>query len=108
MNKSQFASLVDTLGSAGSHTAAKAPQLVTAIDKMTFRSIGKAEEALVNAYGVDACMIHIKAASLVIPPTKFDFFTIGTMKYTVQAVTPKLELGTGIVIGYVCFCKGNG
>jgi len=108
MNQSQFNSVIDYMGFPGTHTRAKSPQTVTNISKLTINSIVRAEEALVNAYGVDACRIHIKAGSLPVPPEKFDYFTIDNMRHTILGVLPKLELGTGTIMGYACYCKGNG
>jgi hypothetical protein len=107
MITAEFNAIIDNLGAPGSHEMAKAPGTITPITKIAMQSIGRSEESLVNAYGVDGRRIHIKASSLPIPPEKFDVFIIGTQRHAVADVQPKLEAGTGLIMGYQCFCKGT-
>lgn len=107
MIKADFDAIIDRLGSPGSHEMAKAPGTITPITKIAMQSIGRSEEALVNAYGVDGRKIHIKASSLLVPPEKFDLIVIGTQRHAITDVQPKLEEGSGAVMGWQCFCKGT-
>jgi len=106
MNSQMFNSLLNGLGGPGIHIRA-VDGTVTDIPRMVTQSIGRSEEALVNAYGVDGRKVHIRAGDLPFPPEKFDIFVIGTQRISVVDVQPKLEIGTGLVLGYQCFGKGT-
>jgi hypothetical protein len=104
MNVEQFSELVNTLGIPGTHTVATTAAAAD-IPKLLFRTIGRAEEQLVNAYGADAAVIITLAASGTI--SKFDEFKLKGMRYIVQAVMPRFDIDTGNVMGYTNYCKGG-
>jgi hypothetical protein len=109
MNRTEFDAHVNVLGVPGSHRTVATPEVVTALDKVLCGSIGRVatELPLVNAYGITARQIHIKASSLLVEPVKFDVVTVGGKDYVLEAVLPKLEVGTGIVMGWVCYSVGD-
>lgn len=107
MNKAEFDTVIDRLGVPATHRQAKAPNTETAIARLTIQGVGKADEAVVQAYGVMTRQIHIKSASLPAAPEKFDAIIIGGITYVIEAVMPKFESGTGAVLGYACYCKGK-
>lgn len=107
MTKSEFDTVINTLGVPATHTMAKAPNTITAVPKLTIQGVGRAEEAIINAYGVTARQIVIKAASLLTPPEKFDVISIGSERHVIEAVMQKYETGSGDVMGYSCYCKGK-
>jgi len=106
MNAQMFNSLINGLGVPATHLRAVDGE-ATDIAKAVSQSIGRAEEALVNSYGVDGRKVHVRASDLPLPPEKFDIFIIGSQRISVIDVQPKLEVGTGIVLGYQCFGKGT-
>lgn len=107
MIKADFDAHIDAIGGPVTHHQAIAPSAVTSIDKALVTSVGVAEETIINAWGVDAKKITIKADSLATPPKKHDRFVIGTQEHTVVAVVEKLAEGTHAMLGYLCYCKGN-
>lgn len=98
-----FDTAVDTLGTSISWTQAKAPnQTITAT--MGIRTVGAKDVELINSYGIGAKILTVKAASLPIPPEKFDEFVINSESYTADAVHP-VRVNDQLV-GYKVYCRG--
>jgi hypothetical protein len=70
-----------------------------------FASMGKQDEALVNAYGVAAKVITIRADQIANIPEKFDTMFIGAERFVLAGVHP-IYCGPA-VIGYKCYAKGS-
>ena len=79
--------LLDLIGVQAVWTQAKAPNQ-TANIKVGVRTLGRDEEAMVNAYGVGAKAFVVKATDLPIEPIKFDAITIDGEVYVVDGVFP--------------------
>jgi len=75
------------------------------IPQVGFASVSKTDEALVNAYGVAAKVITVRAGDVVTPPSKFDIITVGAEKFTLADAHP-IHCGTA-VIGWKCFSTGR-
>ena len=109
MLKANFDMVINTLGYPGQHESA-VTGVVTLIPKLTLQSLGRAaraEEALVNAYGVDSMQIHLMATSLPAAPQKFDIFTVSGQRLIAQGVMAKREETSGDIIGYQVYVKGD-
>jgi len=99
-----FNQAIGALGlSASIHYAKGQPD--KAIPQVGFASVSKTDEALVNAYGVAAKVITIRAGDVTTPPSKFDIVTIGVEKFTLAAAHP-IHCGTA-VIGWKCYSMGR-
>lgn len=107
MNKSEFEATINAVGVPAVFTPVAAPSLPIAIDRVGFQSLAKAEETIVNAYGVNGRQIHIKASSLPAPPVKYDVVTVGGVRCVLESVIPKFEHGSGAVMGWACYCVGE-
>ena len=70
------------------------------------RGFGADETELVNAYGVNGCEMIVKASDFAAQPEKFDQFTVGSERYTVDAVRPQRGFNNSVIL-YRCFCKGK-
>lgn len=101
--RSQFETAVDMLGVPATWSRAKAPtptQLLT----VGFRTAGVKDAEIVNAYGINATIITVRATGVATAPEKFDSFTIQGIRYTADAVHP-IHLA-GAVIGWKVYCQG--
>ena len=110
MTRQEFETHINTLGSPGVHTAVSS-SVVTNVDKVISARVGKVgsvgEDAIVNSYGITARQLLIKASSLPAPLERFDTVKVGGQLYVIDAVLPKLEVGTGFVMGWVCYAVGD-
>jgi hypothetical protein len=75
------------------------------IPHVGFASVSKTDESLVNAYGVAAKIITIRADDVTTPPSKFDIVTVGAEKFTLADAHP-IHCGTA-VIGWKCYSTGR-
>ena len=98
-----FNRAIATLGLPASISPAKGGKSIS-IPAVGFASIGRQDETLVNAYGVAAKVITIRADQMgATVPAKFDTVTIGSEKFVLAAVHP-IHSGTA-VIGWKCYSK---
>jgi hypothetical protein len=98
-----FNKAIATLGLPASLSPAKGGAAVN-LGEVGFASLGRQDEALVNAYGPAAKVITIRADKTgSVTPAKFDTVTIGAEKYVLAAVHP-IHSGTAI-IGWKCYSK---
>ena len=70
-----------------------------------FKTVGVKDEATVNAYGMGARIITIRAGDLPVAPEKFDRITVGGETDAIEDVQP-VHLG-GTLLGWRCFIKGK-
>ena len=61
--------------------------------KVGFRTLGRDDVELINAYGIGARAITLCENDADILPEKFDSFLIGNEEYIVQAVHPAYIMG---------------
>lgn len=100
---SAFDQVVDLLGTNFTWNQAKSPN-GTAQAVCGIKTVGAKDIELINSYGIGAKVLTIKAASLPVPPEKFDEFTVNGEVYTADAVHP-VRINDQIV-GYKCYCRG--
>ena len=70
------------------------------------RNFGSAETEVVASYGIDGVEIICRAKDFVVPPMKFDRFTIGNLVYTAQDVKEQRGFQNQLLV-YRIFCKGK-
>ena len=72
-----------------------------------FKTAGVRDEAIVNAYGVGAKIITVKASDFTTPPEKFDTFQFdgNNETYKADTVNPK-HIGAEVVF-YTIYIKGK-
>jgi len=104
--KTEYDRAVDSLGFPATFTVAKTDASIK-IPKVGFATIGRDDDALIQAYGVGARVITIKASDVTAPPVKFDRITIGAEVFTFEAVHNVHLPGTGAIIAYRCFSRGK-
>jgi hypothetical protein len=95
--------VVDTLGVPATWTQTKSPN-ATADVVVGFRTLGYADEALINAYGIGAKVLTIKVSAVAVVD-KFDRITVGPETYTIDAVMP-VHLN-GVHLFHKCYVKGK-
>lgn len=103
----EYALLIDTLGVPAKLHYTKLPADVVSLAKIGFATVSKQDDAIINAYGVGARIITIKASDVTRAPIKFDRIEVGSEFYTIDTVTNVHLPGTGTVVGYRCFAKGH-
>lgn len=69
------------------------------------KTAGLRDEPIINAYGIDAVVISIKADDLPAAPKKFDRLTIAGTINVLHDVR-EVNLG-GVVIGWKCYVRGT-
>jgi hypothetical protein len=99
-----FSMTINTLGAPMKWVQAKAPK-ATAEIIAGFRAVGVRDVALVNAYGVEAKIITVRAGTTPVPPAKFDSFEVAGEVYVAQAVHE--VHANERLLGYKLFCKGR-
>jgi hypothetical protein len=95
--------VVDTLGVPGTWAQTKSPNATKDV-VVGFRTLGYADEALINAFGIGTKVLTIKAKDIAVVE-KFDRFTIGTETYTIDAVMP-VHLN-GVHLFHKCYIRGK-
>lgn len=106
-DKASYDRLIDVLGIPASLHYTKVPADVHPLPKIGFATVSKQDDAIINAYGVGARIITIKASDVTRAPIKFDRVQVGSEFYTIDTVTDVHLPGTGSIVGYRCFCKGH-
>lgn len=96
--------LIDTIGVPASLQVSKTGAVVS-LRRVGFASVGRMEEALVNAYGVTGKVITVKAADA--EPVRLDRIVVLGESYTIDAVNPIHAPGSGTVVAYRCYVKGK-
>ena len=72
------------------------------------QSTAKAQESIVNAFGVNGTSVQIAADALPIPPEKFDSFIDGNgTRYVIDTVVKHEARGTGAAVSFTCYAKGK-
>jgi hypothetical protein len=101
--KAQYDRTIDVLGVPMMWAEAKSAATASLVAGLRIAS--DAENAVVQAYGVGARIITIKAASLPQAPVKFDRFIMGGEVMVAEHVSP-VHL-TGKLVGYRVYVKGR-
>jgi len=96
--------VIDTLGVPADWEQAKAPYAKKCGFNIGFKTVGFKDEELINAFGIGAKVFTVKVSDIAVIE-KFDRFTIGEEKYTIDAVMP-VHLN-GVQIFHKCFVKGK-
>lgn len=102
--KGSFEQVIELLGSPCVWTQAKPPHATKTV-RAGFRTAGAQDTEVVNAYGMGAKIITLKAADFTTAPEKFDKLQFGTERYTADSVQP-VHLNAA-VIGWKIFVKGQ-
>ena len=86
-------------------TAAKPPSpSATVVGHL--RQLGKGDEELINAIGIDGVEITCKADDFPQAPVKFDAMVVKGHRYVVQDV--RMQVGfSGVPLLYRLYCKGR-
>lgn len=102
--KRNFEGAVAMLGVTATWSRAKAPtptkQLV-----LGFKTAGVKDTEIVNAYGINAVVLTVRAMDVTVAPEKFDTFTVNGVRHTADAVHPVNLNGT--VIGWKVYVRGS-
>lgn len=102
--KSQYERVIDTLGVPMSWTHIKSGLTLSVIGGI--KIAGNEDIAIVNAYGIGARIITVKASSFpTTHPEKFDKFVVGSETYIIENVSPVHF--NGELVGYRVFTKGR-
>ena len=102
--KGSFEQVVGLLGVPSTWTQAKPPHGTAAIN-VGLKTAGPKDVEIVNAFGIDAKILTIRAIDMTTPPEKFDTFTVNGERFTADAVHPVLLNGT--VIGWKIYIRGS-
>lgn len=99
-----FEGTVAMLGVTATWSRAKAPtptqQLV-----IGFKTAGVKDTEVVNAYGINAVVMTVRAVDVSVAPEKFDAFIVNGVRHTADAVHP-VHLN-GVVIGWKVYVRGS-
>jgi hypothetical protein len=101
--KSSFERAVADLGVPASWERAKVEGSAARLT-VGFRTAGVKDEAIVNAYGINAVIMTVLASEALVPPEKFDSFIVQGVRHTADAVHP-VNLN-GEVIGWKVYVRG--
>ena len=102
--KSEYERIIDTLGVQMNWTQAKPPRNTKQV-VAGMKIAGVQDDAIVQAYGVGARIITVKAADFATAPEKFDKFAVGTESHIAEAVH-QVHLNAQL-IGYKIYVKGK-
>ena len=102
--KASFNTTINMLGVPAVWSQAKAPE-ATANITVGFKTAGKDDEEIVNAYGMGAKIITLIDGTTSPAPLKFDRIEIDNEVYTLGAVMP-IHLN-GTVIGHKAIARGE-
>lgn len=101
--RSSFERTIADLGVPASWERAKAGGAAATVT-VGFRTAGVRDEAIVNAYGINAVIMTMRASEAPVPPEKFDSFVVHGVRHTADAVHP-VNLN-GDVIGWKIYVRG--
>jgi len=96
--------VIETLGTPATWTQAKPPHATKSVTA-GLKIAGNEDDALVQAYGVGARVITVKAKDFTAAPEKFDRVTMGSETMTIEAVHP-VHLNAALV-GYKLYVRGK-
>ena len=102
--KTQFNDVVAALGVPATWSRAKAPSPTKTLT-VGFRTAGVKDTEIVNAYGINAIVLTVRAIDVSVAPEKFDSFTVNGVRHTADAVHP-VHL-KGEVIGWKLYVRGS-
>lgn len=106
LTAAEFEKLLAQLGEPVVYRQAKAPQATYNI-RAIVQDMGKAPEAIVNAYGLSGRSIQFLASGFTVAPEKFDSITRASgEKITLDLILPRGARDTGVVSHYVAYGKG--
>ena len=98
-----FNQTVDALGT--TVTWASADGTLSEVMVCSFRSVGRDDIAIINAFGSEIRVIVMSTSTTARVPSQFDTFMVHGMVYVVQAAH-EIWLNDALV-GYRCYCKGK-
>jgi hypothetical protein len=101
--KSGFELNIAKLGVPASWERAKSDGVASAVT-VGFKTAGAKDEAIVNAYGINAIIMTLRAMEAPVPPEKFDTFIVHGVRHTADAVH-QVNLN-GEVIGWKIYVRG--
>lgn len=108
LTAAEFNNLLAALGEPVTFRQAKAPSTTYNI-RAIVQDMGKAPEAIVNAYGLSGRSVQFVASGFTVAPEKFDSVTRASgERITFDLILPQAERGTGVVTHYVAYGKGAG
>jgi len=99
-----FDSLIETLGVKAELYFSKNKSTIQNL-QVGFSTNAGADPDLINTVGIGQRVITLRAKDVNVPPTKFDFFTIGNDKLTIDTISNIYEPQTNHVIGYKCVVR---
>ncbi len=102
--RSSYERVIDTLGVQVTWTQAKTPHNSKSV-VAGMKIAGVQDDAIVQAYGVGARIMTLKASDFPTPPEKFDRLAVDSEVYTAEAVQP-VHLNAALV-GYKIYIKGK-
>lgn len=107
LTAAEFAQLLKHTGKPVTWVQAK-PAHASATVQAVVQSTAKAQESIVNAFGVNGVSIQVAADALPMPPEKFDSFVdpLGA-RHVVDTVVKHEARETGAAVHYTCYCKGK-
>lgn len=102
--RTQFDHTVAALGVPATWSRAKAPSPTKAVT-VGFKTAGVRDTEIVNAYGLNAVVMTMRAIDTAVAPEKFDTFTVHGVRHTADAVHP-VHLN-GEIIGWKIYVRGS-
>lgn len=104
----EFAQLLTVVGEPVTFTQAKPPHLAVAT-RAIVQDLGRAPDAIVNAYGLTGRSVQMTMAGLTVPPEKFDTIKRSNGEVIVlDMVNPEHTRGSGVVSYYIGYGKAHG
>jgi hypothetical protein len=102
--KREFDRTVGALGVPATWSRAKSPTPTVALT-VGFKTAGVKDVEIVNAYGLNAIVITVRASDVSVSPEKFDSFTINGTRYIADDVSPILLNASAV--GWKIYVKGT-
>lgn len=103
----EFAQLLMVVGEPVTFTQVKSPHLTVSTQAIV-QDLGRAPEAIVNAYGLTGRSVQMTMAGLTVPPEKFDTITRSNGEVIVlDMVNPEHTRGSGAVSYYIAYGKAH-
>lgn len=107
LTAAEFSRALALLGVPVTWTQAKAPNATESI-RAIVQSTAKAQEAIVNAFGVNGVSIQVAADALPTAPEKFDSFTDANgARHVIDTVVKHEARGSGALVNFTCYAKGK-
>lgn len=105
LTATEFNQLLATVGEPVTFVQAK-PPAASVTTRAIVQDMGRAPEAVVNAYGLTGRSVQMNMTGLAVPPEKFDaIIRSNGERITLDIVNPEHARGSGAVSYYIAYGK---